>query len=71
MHFTRLHCTYVQEFCALHTQAAKLQSEMHYQKRSKLGAAIQKLEEEVLADKERLKQLKKVNEGCGLKSSGL
>jgi hypothetical protein len=33
---------------------------MQYQRRSKLGAAIQKLEEEVQADKERLKQLKKV-----------
>ena len=44
----------------LRLQAAKLQSEMQYQKRSRLPEAIRKLEEEVLTDRSRLEQLKKV-----------
>lgn len=41
-------------------QSAKLNSEMQYQKRNKVGAAIAKLEAEISADQERLKHLKKV-----------
>ena len=39
---------------------AKLQSQLQFEKQSKLPGEIQKLEAEIAADKERMKQLKKV-----------